>query len=496
MDRTDKVGFRMKTSKVYVGDVAPAAMDRLKGSFFLRNSAWDDYSYRTSYTLFYIDKKKELLEIGSVKIAKSDLKHHERPLANGYIKDLSDNYFSLGQDKSYYSSLRELPNNAGESLLTTLKDIAFDRDVWIKNKTSEALSDSLQRTLTNLDVISYQMAFKGKKGKLDYSITINNKKPVRFLINHELPFKNSNIHAIIGNNGVGKTTYLKEIAKKVVAGEFDCKILSQTNIDDVDDGIDIDYIEKVLFVSFSAFDNNIPDIKNRYKFDYLGLHDGAGGFKNPDVLSEEFSKSLDNLISGKKLKYIKDVLAPLKNVDYLGEHIDYFFENIEELPKIVKMYTELSSGHRIVLHTLVLLMDTLHQGVVTLFDEPETHLHPPLLGAFLQSLQIICDTYNGLLIFATHSPIILQEVLTENVLVLRRLDNDVTYTRTDVVTYGQNVSKLTRTAFGYQNVGFHNTISELVENKTLTKENISTYDQIGSEATKIAWSLLYGREDV
>ena len=486
----------MKALKIYVGDVAPAAMARIKGSFFLRNSAWDDYSYETTYTLFYIDIKKELLEIGSVKIAKSDLKHYERPLKNGYIKEISDKYFSLGQDKSYYSALRSLPNNVGEKLLAMLKDIAFDRDVWIKNKDSQALHNSLLRNVTALDVISYQMVFRGEKGKLDYCLTINKETPVSFPINHNLPFKNSNIHAVIGNNGVGKTTYLKEIAKKIVSGDFDCKILSEVNTDDVDKGIEIDYIEKVLFVSFSAFDNNIPDIKSRYKFDYLGLHDGEGGFKDPDVLSKEFSESLKNLINGKKLKYIKKVLKPLENVDYLGEHIDYFFENVEDLPKIVKMYTELSSGHRIVLHTLVLLMDALHQGVVTLFDEPETHLHPPLLGAFLQSLQVICDTYNGLLIFATHSPIILQEILTENVLVLRRLDNDVTYTRIDVVTYGQNVSKLTRTAFGYQNVGFHNTITELVENKTLTKENISTYDRIGSEATKVAWSLLYGSDDV
>ncbi|WP_137223240.1 AAA family ATPase [Shewanella sp. MEBiC00475] len=486
----------MKGLNVYVGDVAPAKIDRLNESFFLRNNSWDDYSYQTTYQLFYIDKEKELLEIGTVKIATSDLKHHERPFLNGYIKDISKKYFSLGQDESYYSTLRELPNEGGKRLLAMLKDIAFNREVWIENKSSQALDYSLLRNVTNLDVISYQMVFKGEKGKLDYCLTINNTPSVSFKINHNLPFKNSNIHAVIGNNGVGKTTYLKEIAKKIVDDDFDCKILSDINTEDIDDGIKIDYIEKVLFISFSAFDNNIPDINDKYKFDYLGLHNGEGGFKSPELLSKEFNSSLKNLINGKKLNYIKMVLKPLENVDYLGEHIDYFFENIENLSKIVKMYSELSSGHRIVLHTLVLLMDSLHQGVVTLFDEPETHLHPPLLGAFLQSLQIICDTYNGLLIFATHSPIILQEILTENVLVLRRLDDNVTYTRPNVVTYGQNVSKLTRTAFGYQNVGFHNTISELVENKKITKKNISTYNQIGSEATTLAWGLLYGSDDV
>ncbi|PMH28176.1 hypothetical protein BCU71_06290 [Vibrio lentus] len=486
----------MKAIKVYVGDNAPSTMARFKESFFLKNSAWDDYSYVTTYTLYYIDKDKSLLEIGTVKIAKSDLKHLKRPLTNGYVKDISADYFSLGQDDSYYSALRDLPKRMGEKFLSMFNDIAFDRESWIKHQNSDALNDSLQRGVTNLDVISYQMIFNGEERKLDYCLTIRNEDAIHFSINHGLPFRNSNIHAVIGNNGVGKTTFLKNISKKIVSGDFECKIVSKVKTDDLDAGVDIDYIEKVLFVSFSAFDNNIPKIKNKYKFEYLGLHDGDGGFKGPDILSEEFSESLINLINGKKLKYIRKVLKPLRSVDYLDKHIDYFFDNVEELPKIVKMYTELSSGHRIVLHTLVLLMDSLHQGVVTLFDEPETHLHPPLLGAFLQSLQVICDTYNGLLIFATHSPIILQEILTENVLVLRRLDDDVTYSRSDVVTYGQNVSKLTRTAFGYQNVGFHSTIKELVDNETLTKENISTYDEIGSEATKVAWSLLYRGDDV
>lgn len=486
----------MNTINIYVGGDAPAEKVRIKESFFLKNNTWDDYSYETTYKLFYIDKEKVLLDIGTVKIAKSDLKHHVRPLKNGRVEVLPENIFSLGQDESYYSILRDLPNKSGERLLAALKDIAFDNETWIKNKDSQALHDSLQRSLTNLDVISYRKIFKGEKGKLDYCLTINGENPVSFPIDHKLPFKNSNIHAVIGNNGVGKTTFLKEIAKKIAKRKFDCKILSSVNSDDLDAGIDIDYIEKVLFISFSAFDNNIPDIKNMSRFEYLGLHDGDGGFKAPDILSKEFGESLNNLIISKELKYIKKVLEPLKNVDYLGGHIDYFFENIEEPLKIVEMYTELSSGHRIVLHTLVLLMDSLQQGIVTLFDEPETHLHPPLLGAFLQSLQVICDTYNGLLIFATHSPIILQEVLTENVLVLRRLDNDLTYTRINVVTYGQNVSKLTRTAFGYQDVGFHSTISELVVDKVLTKENISNFHQIGSEATKIAWSLFYGSDDV
>lgn len=486
----------MAELKIYVGDNAPPIKERIKKSFYLENSSWDDYSYRTSYNLYYIDKDKELENIGGIKIAKEKLEHLVRPLSNGYIEGGIEEFFSLGQDKSFYSALRKLPNNLGSQFLSFMNDISFERNLWVKNYKSKVVKDSLLRFISTMDVIDFQRVFSGEDSKLDYCFSICNEELVNFNVDHSLPFKNSNIHAVIGNNGVGKTTFLKKIVTDIINQNFECKIISKIDSENIYEGIDIDYIDEALFVSFSAFDNNIPDVKDNDRFTYLGLHDGEGGFKSPEVLTDEFTKSLDNLVNNKDIEYISKVLEPLKNVDYLDVHIDTFIQNIEDKDGIVKLYKDLSSGHRIVLHTLVLLMDSMQQGVVTLFDEPETHLHPPLLGAFLQSLQIICDKYNGLLIFATHSPIILQEVLTENVLVLRRAEEQVVCKRTGVVTYGQNVSKLTRTAFGYQNVGFHKTIRELVENGELTKENIAEYEQIGTEAVKVAWAQLYEAEDV
>ncbi|WP_194090841.1 AAA family ATPase [Vibrio hibernica] len=486
----------MDEVKIIVGDQFPSKSSIYPESFFLKNNLWDDYSYTTTYQAYYIDNKKEFHDIGRTKIARKNLKAQERPLGCGLINEITEDYFSLGQDQSFYQSLRDIPNDIGTKFLLFLRDISFDRDIWTENQSLEVLRYSLFRDVTKMDAISFKGIFKGDDRKLDYQLIIPKESTTKFIVDHKLPYKNSNIHALIGNNGVGKTTFLKSLAKCIIEKDFECKIISENELKGTNKGIDIDYIERVLFVSFSAFDNSNLDFKTRSRFDYLGLHDGNGGFKGPEVLSKEFECSLESLINSKKIEYIKKVLEPLKNVGYLGEHIEFFFENIGEIPKIVSMYKKLSSGHRIVLHTLVLLMDMLHQGVVTLFDEPETHLHPPLLGAFLQSIQEVCDEYNGLLIFATHSPIILQETLSENVFVLRRFDNELALDKPDVVTYGQNVSKLTRTAFGYQNVGFHKTVRELVDNSSITKENISLNDQLGSEAKKVAWNAIYGSEDV
>ncbi|TKG16286.1 AAA family ATPase [Vibrio breoganii] len=482
--------------KCHVGASLPNTSRRIKNSFFLISNSWDDYSYRTTYELYFIDNEKSTNKIGHIKISKQDLAEQEHALGYGVFDSLDNNYFSLGQEDSFYANLRELPDNYGELILSYLNDISYNYEIWIRHKEEASLSCSLMRDVTVLDIINFNRVFKGVDDKLDYVVKFNYKsESVVFTVDNSNPYRNSNIHALIGNNGVGKTTFLKNIAEKISSNDFYCQLNMQEVTENGQDGIDIPYIDRVLYASFSAFDNNLPKIRRGYRFDYLGLHDGSGGFKGPAELKEEFEVAISKLVERKDIDYLSQVFTPLLDVDYLEEHVRYILENIDDIPLIISAYDRLSSGHRIVIHTLVLLMDMLRQGVITLFDEPETHLHPPLLGAFLQSLQIICNTYNGLIIFATHSPIILQEVLSSNVYVLRRVDNEILFNRPHVTTYGQNLSKLTRTAFGYQNVGFHKEISRLVSSGVITKENIADFSEIGSEAKKLAWSQLYRIED-
>ncbi|WP_434529153.1 ATP-dependent nuclease [Vibrio sp. K4] len=479
-----------------VGGSIPNASQRIKNSFFLKNNSWDDYSYRTTYELYFIDSEKKSIEIGFVKISRKNLEEKERPLENGILEPLDNNYFSLGQEETFYERLRDLPDNYGSLLLSYLNDISHSYGAWVSNKSEESLNISLMRDVTALDVVSYNRIFNGSNDKISYTVRFKYKnEDVVFTVDNSKPFKNSNIHTFIGNNGVGKTTVLKKLVEKIFENDFNCQ-LNMPDFSGVDhDGIEIPYIDRVLYASFSAFDNNLPNIPSGYKFDYLGLHDGSGGFKGPTELREEFEKAICKLIERADTEYLAKVFTPLLDVDYLREHINEILDNIKDISKIMSIYEKLSSGHRIIVHTLVLLMGKLRQGMITLFDEPETHLHPPLLGAFLQSLQIICNTYNGMIIFATHSPIILQEVLSSNVYILRRVDNEMLFNRPHVTTYGQNVSKLTRTAFGYQNVGFHNTINNLVSSKVITKDNINEFTDIGSEAKKVAWTQLYRAED-
>ncbi|EGQ7683776.1 hypothetical protein IZS58_004730, partial [Vibrio parahaemolyticus] len=110
--------YTVDNLKVVVGDQYPARGMRCPNSFFLKNNSWDDYSYRTTYQLYYFDREKSLVEVGNIKVAKKNLGEKERALKNGVIEKLTEEFFSLGQDKSFYKELRKLPDSIGKIFLT------------------------------------------------------------------------------------------------------------------------------------------------------------------------------------------------------------------------------------------------------------------------------------------------------------------------------------------------------------------------------------------
>lgn len=76
-----------------------------------------------------------------------------------------------------------------------------------------------------------------------------------------------------------------------------------------------------------------------------------------------------------------------------------------------RLFKKLSSGHAIVLLTVTRLVELVDERTLVLLDEPEGHLHPPLLASFVRCLSDLLIRRNGVAIVATHSPVVLQEVL-------------------------------------------------------------------------------------
>jgi ABC-type transport system involved in cytochrome c biogenesis ATPase subunit len=157
------------------------------------------------------------------------------------------------------------------------------------------------------------------------------------------------------------------------------------------------------------------------------------------------------------------------------------------------LFTKLSSGHAIVLLTITRLVETVDERTLVLLDEPEAHLHPPLLAAFVRALSDLLVQRNAVAIVATHSPVVLQEVPRTCVWKLRRSGSEVHADRPEIETFGENVGILTREAFGLEvtDAGFHRLIEEAVLEEDTFEEVCTRFgDQLGAEARAIARALI------
>lgn len=157
------------------------------------------------------------------------------------------------------------------------------------------------------------------------------------------------------------------------------------------------------------------------------------------------------------------------------------------------LYRELSSGHKIVLLTVTRLVESVNERTLVLLDEPESHLHPPLLSAFIRALSDLLVNRNGVAIIATHSPVILQEVPRKCVWRLRRAGDSVAAERPDIETFGENVGTLTSEVFGLEvtNSGFHRLVAEAAAGQANYREVLEAFGgQLGSEARALLQALV------
>src|SRR5271166_884724 len=99
---------------------------------YLWTDNWNDwYKYQTLYVLTYFDAEGGRHEIGSVKIGQFGMaKDQGRPELPPEFASFDDRFFSLGQDASYYSAISQLQEDVPNRLLSSLKDLVADRELF------------------------------------------------------------------------------------------------------------------------------------------------------------------------------------------------------------------------------------------------------------------------------------------------------------------------------------------------------------------------------
>ena len=158
-----------------------------------------------------------------------------------------------------------------------------------------------------------------------------------------------------------------------------------------------------------------------------------------------------------------------------------------------RLFEKMSSGHRVVLLTMTKLVEKVEERTLVLMDEPEGHLHPPLLSAFVRALSDLMSDRNGVAIVATHSPVIVQEVPKSCVWKLRRTGLQANVERPEIETFGENVGILTREIFGLEvtDSGYHQLLKKALAKEYSYNAIVNTFgNQLGTEAKGIVRGLL------
>ncbi len=279
-----------------------------------------------------------------------------------------------------------------------------------------------------------------------------------------------------------------------------------------------DIFASLVSVTFSAFDEfePMPERKNKaegLRYSHVGLKRSSGNDgdppKNFSQLQGEFVKSVRLCRNGARAArwrralemleadpIFKDAdvasLADDKQIDADGD-IGKLDVADEFAKKASALFGRLSSGHKIVLLTITRLVETVEERSLVLIDEPETHLHPPLLSAFVRSLSDLLINRNGVAIIATHSPVVLQEVPRSCVWKVRRSGRATEVERPEIETFGENVGILTREVFGLEvtRSGFHRLLVEAVDSDRHYEAVVHHFDgQLGDEARALIRALI------
>lgn len=476
--------------------------------FILLRDNWDDwFKYETTFRLYMDSDTGDRTAIGNVKIGRIGMTPQDRkPPVPDIFDALDSSFFSVGQDENYYETIAGLPSGFGKKVLEALRDCAFDPTIFEAVRNEDVMTESLLRSVSSQRVagryrnLAHGLVDLTRFGFL-YRFSADVSEPnLRFdVVPESLP--PTNIHVLIGRNGVGKTRLLDRFTRALLnitpsgggipaAVEFD---------NEAENGA----FANVISVSFSAFDPFGPIPAHQIRvggitYAYIGLKrertdpEQPYELKGRSELQKEFVQAVQACRAGARLSRWQQALDTLES-DPLFEEAGV--SHLVAMPDdqvneaAANLFDRLSSGHGIVLLSITRLVELVDERSLVLLDEPEGHLHPPLLAAFVRALSQLLARRNGVAVIATHSPVVLQEAPASCVWTMTRSREDVRVDRPEIETFGENVGVLTREVFGLevQRSGFHTLLARaIVDHQGNYEAVVMAFDgQLGAEARAI-----------
>ncbi|WP_044872474.1 AAA family ATPase [Pseudomonas sp. LFM046] len=503
-----------------------------RSQVYLLTDYWDDwFKFRTMFTLFVFDAHGTRHRPGSVKIGQAGLLPGQggsqtppgtrTPVLPETFNSLDpEQFFSLGQDEDYYATLRSLPYGFGISILNALCDCAYDLSTFDRHRLELVMGESLLRSVHEPNV----------RHRL-HRLAHGNPVLTRFEFQYTLPVAHAseggtshlpptmqfrvipgaepptNLHVLVGRNGVGKTRCIQSIINTLL--ERDSDIAPRGVLQRLGTNQEEWTFSGLVSVSFSAFDSfQLPSAATqRTRATFVGLRSQREEngqiieeLKSTADLANDFVQSLDQCRNEPRRSRWLNAVATLSTDPLFGE------TGVEQLIEPAHNWRErasnffglLSSGHAIVLLTTTRLVELVEERTLVVLDEPEGHLHPPLLSAFVRTVADLLVARNGVALISTHSPVVLQEVPRSCVWMLRRTRAHSAVERPSIETFGESAGVLTREVFGLEvtHSGFHQLVSAVASRPGVTYGGVEHHfgGQLGAEAQALARSLVIRRD--
>lgn len=452
-------------------------------TFELRQIMWNDGGFMTTYDVTFRQPRSSPIPIGHVKIMRRELKQDEFALKPGAVHVLRSDFCAVGQSYTFYEELASLGQGIGKAFLRRIKDVAVspsrlkrfkDDPVFQKSLLREGRATRALEDAPRLFDISGASKASRLPRKMSLSVRLGNNDvsfPVDFReLSAGVP---SRILALVGDNGTGKSAMLGLLAATVI---------HRNNMERPESSVDYGFFatrrgnarervdfSRVVTISYGAFDEHaLPDDLNpkierndetptvsatNTGYFYRGLRDrdqdGRAALKNIGQVEDELWTALRTIRDPRRREAFRDAVLLLSGATNFPE--DILEELLSTQPGRISL-SHLSSGQTIVLNVLVSLIAYLEPGSLVLIDEPEVHLHPPLVSALIRGIASSLEEFESVAFLATHSSVVIQELPARNVRVLRRVDNVTTALQPELETYGESLGLIDRNVFGLAGV--------------------------------------------
>lgn len=474
--------------------------------FLIEEDGWNDYYYCVMYHLHATSRLTgngneylgyiKIMKVGQEKYESNLLRHELGRIV--MFDALPDGFVSLTTSVDVYQSLfRLLDAEKRKEFVESMRMILSPNSPYYNDvKDSECFTVAMLRD-TSMDNYGLKKGLELMLNQVNYYNLQEQTIGIHFndaAESIELSFSclkeveseriPNGMLAFIGKNGSGKSTAIYKLAKLLYASpdqRFRLKdAVGEIKPNDIGVG-------KLFVISYSPFDNFVlPGIGgedyrlmlegmeyNLGRFVFCGIRDVRKEFESllesPDEnsyeklferermdetslksnsqLAEEFAKAMNDLDRDKEKKEL------WKEVRELAHEL---FPDIARIMKDVlidwpmdagQLFMSLSTGCKFFLHSLAHVLAYIEMDSLILFDEPENHIHPPMLSFMMAAMRRILNRYHSVMLVATHSPVVAQEIFADNVYVVRNDDGNKSIVHPSIETYGANISEITSEVF-------------------------------------------------